>query len=342
MGKHHERKGKDCLNCHAVVHGRFCSVCGQENLEPAESAWHLVTHFFNDITHFDGKFFTTIRPLITRPGFLSLEYKRGRRASYLNPIRMYLFTSAIFFFIFFSLYSLETEKMIKKGDNDPARVENKRDSTLEKDSIVANDSIAKVDSTMRADSAKDKGYHILDLPGTLHEYDSLVKAKKRENSFIERFIMKRQEEIYSHYGNDKSKLISRLLVLVAHSFPQILFISLPLLALFFKLIYMRKKGQHYYVAHGIFTIHLYIFIFFVLFAIIVIDKGIGHLIVPYDDILKGFLIISIFYYIYRAMRVFYGQGRRKTIFKFFLVLCWMLTVFIILFLIFMLISLLKV
>lgn len=98
-----ERNQKNCLNCNAEVHGKYCHVCGQENLEPSESLWHLITHFFNDITHFDGKFFGTLGLLLTRPGFLSAEYKMGRRNSYLNPVRMYIFTSFIFFFIFFLL-----------------------------------------------------------------------------------------------------------------------------------------------------------------------------------------------------------------------------------------------
>lgn len=85
------------------MYGRFCHQCGQENLEPKETVWHLVTHFFNDITHFDGKFFATVKYLMRKPGFLSAEYVAGRRASYLNPIRMYVFTSAIFFLILFAL-----------------------------------------------------------------------------------------------------------------------------------------------------------------------------------------------------------------------------------------------
>ncbi len=100
-----ERKQKNCLNCNAQVYGRYCHICGQENLEPAESLWHLVTHFFNDITHFDGKFFSTLRLLLINPGFLSTEYKLGRRNSYLNPVKMYVFTSFVFFFVFFSVYS---------------------------------------------------------------------------------------------------------------------------------------------------------------------------------------------------------------------------------------------
>jgi hypothetical protein len=103
------------LNCGTHVIGHFCHNCGQENIEPKESVWHLVSHFFQDITHFDGKFFTSLKDLIIKPGFLSSEYVIGRRVRYLNPIRMYLFTSAIFFLIFFSLYSID-EKSFSIGD----------------------------------------------------------------------------------------------------------------------------------------------------------------------------------------------------------------------------------
>jgi hypothetical protein len=101
------------------VLGRYCHKCGQENLEPKETVWHLVQHFFNDVTHFDGKFFETVRYLLRRPGFLSLEYMRGRRMSYLNPIRMYVFTSAIFFIILFSLK--KPEDMFDKSPKNGAK-----------------------------------------------------------------------------------------------------------------------------------------------------------------------------------------------------------------------------
>lgn len=111
----HQRKEKNCLNCGTHVIGHYCHNCGQENIEPKESVWHLVSHFFQDMTHFDGKFFTSLKDLIVKPGFLSNEYKIGRRVRYLNPIRMYLFTSAIFFLIFFSLYSVD-EGDLRVGD----------------------------------------------------------------------------------------------------------------------------------------------------------------------------------------------------------------------------------
>ena len=72
------RKETDCLNCGAMVQGRYCHVCGQENTEPKETFWHMVTHFFYDITHFDGSFFVTLKDLFSSPGFLSREYMRAQ------------------------------------------------------------------------------------------------------------------------------------------------------------------------------------------------------------------------------------------------------------------------
>ena len=108
MSHNKEREEKICLNCKAAIYGRYCHVCGQENIEPKENFWHLVNHFVEDLTHFDGKFFITLKDLLFKPGFLSVEYLKGKRASYLHPIRMYVFTSAIFFLIFFSF--LDTKK----------------------------------------------------------------------------------------------------------------------------------------------------------------------------------------------------------------------------------------
>jgi len=117
-----ERKEKICLNCKSVIYGRYCHVCGQQNTEPKESFWGLITHFVYDITHFDGKFFATTKYLLFRPGYLATEYLRGRRASYLNPIRMYIFTSAFFFILFFTF--------IMKGEDEQRIFEDQRKEWL--------------------------------------------------------------------------------------------------------------------------------------------------------------------------------------------------------------------
>lgn len=64
----------------------------------------MVQHFLYDITHFDSKFFDSMKFLLLKPGFLPKEYIAGKRASYLNPVKKYVFTSAVFFIVFFSVF----------------------------------------------------------------------------------------------------------------------------------------------------------------------------------------------------------------------------------------------
>jgi len=143
-----EREEKVCLNCGTALTGRYCPNCGQENTEPKETVWTLVSHFFNDITHFDGKFFSTGKYLLTRPGFLSSEYIKGRRASYLHPIRMYVFTSAFFFIIFFSLFN-PAEITEKKDSREQLKELTDASNSLSKTMAVKNDADLK-DPDLRA------------------------------------------------------------------------------------------------------------------------------------------------------------------------------------------------
>ena len=74
--------------------------------------------------------------------------------------------------------------------------------------------------------------------------------------------------------------------------------------------------QFYYVSHGIFGIHLYIFVFIaflVIFSLSEINKGFNSQVV--EDIL-GALIFGLFLYEYLAMKNFYKQGWVKTFLKF--------------------------
>ena len=88
-----ERKEKNCLNCGETVVGKFCHHCGQENVEVKESFGHLIMHFFQDLTHFDGKLWKTLKLLLFKPAKLTQLYMDGQRANYIHPIRMYLFIS---------------------------------------------------------------------------------------------------------------------------------------------------------------------------------------------------------------------------------------------------------
>lgn len=99
-----EKQIMKCTNCETFGHhGNYCASCGQKlniNLTPKlKDAIHDGIHEF---LHLDGKIFNTLKSLFMTPGFLTVEYLRGRRVSYINPIRVYL-TMSILYFLFTSL-----------------------------------------------------------------------------------------------------------------------------------------------------------------------------------------------------------------------------------------------
>lgn len=88
-----------CLNCGTALKGSFCHYCGQEKIRHREGFIHTMIHFIGDFVHFDALIFKTIVPLLFQPGYLVKEYEAGRRVSHLNPIKMYVFLSFLFFSI---------------------------------------------------------------------------------------------------------------------------------------------------------------------------------------------------------------------------------------------------
>jgi hypothetical protein len=385
-----ERKERNCLNCQATVIGRYCHVCGQENLEPKETVWHLVQHFFNDITHFDGKFFSTVGLLLRKPGFLSAEYVAGRRMSYLNPIRMYVFTSAFFFIILYSISKPEdifknkpAERMrglpllektlgqrqqelkvtrdaderddlqsgidrlgmeikeIKKeyGDTTGRKFTDKELTTLMITALT--DSLqeaglppatkSRLKQVMNLASHPMSGSNLFGLNqghfNTVEEYDSLERTlpDSLKDGWLKRSLMRKIVAASEEFERDPQRFKEKFWENWLHSFPKILFWSLPFFALILNILYFRRKKQFYYVDHGIFTIHFYIATFLLLLICMLLsiltDWAGVHWLQIVTDILITIVCIYNLIYLYKAMRGFYKQRRAKTILKYF-ILCW--------------------
>lgn len=326
-----QRRETNCLNCGTEVQGRYCHQCGQENIEPKETVWHLVSHFFQDITHFDGKFFSTIGLLIKRPGFLSKEYMVGRRASYLNPIRLYVFTSAFFFLIFFSFFNSEGGHMTTTVNGKAIDQIDKMDSAefAEFTRVInANNQKAAVPMTREEfqhylDSAINHGtiVRIGDIRyASREEYDSLLRTGARKDNWFFRRITYKMIDINVKYKNNIRGFWEAFREHILHSLPQMLFVSLPFLALLLQLLYIRRRKQFYYVNHAIWGIHVYVVIFISLLLIMSFSSlgdWLGWQLFHYLNVL---LTIGIFLYTYLAMKWFYGQGWGKTFAKYILLL----------------------
>ena len=88
-----------CLNCGTPLVGSHCHGCGQRGHQHK-----TLGAFFHDLVHgvlhFEGKIWRTLPLLAGRPGKLTREYIDGRRASYVSPIALFLFTIFLLFAVF--------------------------------------------------------------------------------------------------------------------------------------------------------------------------------------------------------------------------------------------------
>jgi len=237
------RQEQTCLNCGQNVHDRFCSYCGQENREPHETFWGLLVHFIEDIFHYDGKLFSTVKQLFLKPGYLSAEYLRGKRTVYLHPIRFYLFTSAFFFICLFYVFH-PVEKMLEVSES--------------KNKVESSESILTIQNGLIQDKK--------DNPKTFEAYlfeQSKLPLEKRDTEFEQKLI----KQVYNsgkQYTNPAT-LFEDLLETMLHKMSTLLFIALPLLAFLLQLVFIRRKG-FYYMHHGIFVLHMATSLFLILFV----------------------------------------------------------------------------
>ena len=89
----------DCKNCGVNFEGNFCPNCGQK----PNSGRLVLRDSLKDITDqwigIDNPFFQTMKDLIVRPGKMIKEYIGGKRKSYTQPFRYFIFILA-FYLIF--------------------------------------------------------------------------------------------------------------------------------------------------------------------------------------------------------------------------------------------------
>ncbi len=333
--------------------------------------------------------------------------------SYLNPIRMYVFTSAIFFIILFSLKRPEDmakqtglgskdrgglkglsnliadqarrQKSLEKEEDEDDREElrtNIKNAAIEIAAIkklygdsakatFTHDELKDMlqrsygDSLAAADiSAADKkkieqaiqnleghtNFNFLGWHGdykNVEEYDSSERTltPDHRDGWLKRTLMRRLILINEEYREEPRLFVEHLMENIYHSFPKILFISLPIFAMILNILYFRHK-QYYYVDHGIFTIHVYCATFILLLLAVLLNQ-LDHLLGwGWFHVIAGIIIfVDILYmliYLYKAMRGFYQQRRAKTFLKYFITFSTISFINLILLVIFLLISVFSV
>ena len=339
-------KPLECFNCGHPFFGneKFCPECGQINKNPKITFGSFVHEVFNGFISWDSKFWTTIIPLLTKPGKVSRDYIDGKRMRYANPFRFYLTISVLFFLIIGITESYEKFDNLRKGKLDTQPNINSQidsvtkaiDPTSKQFTTNLNKALKNIDSTDRNKMSKAipkfdsiankpklnnrKTFNVSGIPNlnSFREFhkkhpktgiESALDSLKVEHTFFNRFLYDRVKAMNS-LGDDNENL--KELRQQFFSYISIsLFIFLPLFTLFLKFFYIRRRFN--YVEHLVFVFHTQT-VFFLLSTVFYLI----YFFKPQDYIL-GIFFLMFLMYLFLAMKKFYQQGYFKTFFKFILI-----------------------
>lgn len=276
------RREKDCLNCGHEVGERYCTHCGQENLDLRIPFWKLVVHFISDYFHYEHKLFRTLAPLLFKPGSLTRAFREGRRSRFIHPFRLYIFISIVYFAVFFSVHKFAQH----------VRVQDHRDT---------------VSISPRGRISLDKRYAA--LPSDIRQYEDSVKRlpENKRPSRFEDFI---NRKIVKANSVGERAFLLEFFEKFSHNIPKILFLFLPIVALLLKLLYIGSK--RYYTEHFVFALHTHAFLFLLLLLYELTEFVFSVNISPI------WIVLFIFVYVSAAMKRVYEQSWLKTVFKFFM------------------------
>lgn len=93
-----------CPNCGCDLVRKFCSNCGQKQVEGLPTFSEIVHEVLGAVFSYDGKLWRTLRALVAAPGQLTVEFVNGRRATYLGPWQLFLWLQAITFAVHQALF----------------------------------------------------------------------------------------------------------------------------------------------------------------------------------------------------------------------------------------------
>ncbi len=88
-----------CKNCGHSFAGNFCPQCGQDAKVGPLRVVDIPKNIFGAFFNIDGGFGSTLRQLVTRPGYLIRDFLQGKRARYFRPFQTLFVLAAIYILV---------------------------------------------------------------------------------------------------------------------------------------------------------------------------------------------------------------------------------------------------
>lgn len=331
-------RGTECLNCrHPLdMSDKYCPNCSQANSTKKLSFKDFFDEFFSSLISYDSKLLKTLSALLLKPGRITLDYVKGMRVSYTNPFRFMLSLGIIYFLMMSFTGNFKALNILGMDDDgDLPKLKPSSGFALSTDNKEQQDALKALDSMGFIDridaSVKSRDSMIMHNPRVhflSHKDSSLLDRYLHKNNFFQTVI--RKDSIASFKNAEKKyriqkSLENRAAFSTAASFirvsrepgnfigslisklPFATFFFLPVFALFISLAYIRKK--YTYTDNLIFSFHNQSLLFILLIVSFLVDY-------TFNIDSSGVFLLVFLFYLYKAMRKFYKQGRFKTILKF--------------------------
>ena len=338
--------GVACSNCGHPRSDRFCAKCGQNDRDYIRSLPPVLGDILKETFELDSRFLRTIKPMFFRPGELPSEFSRNRRASYVSPIRLYIFASLAFFF----LLSLTT-------DFEPPRAVDMEVELRDRDGLARFSKEASENADVEAFKAllppmqQRKVDDILSRSGMFLSKSIIYSLAAIPDADMEQIVGWRRVALARAVDalEDPRAVFSLLL----DNLPFAMFITLPAYAALLMLFFVGSR--RFFTEHLVFAVQLHTFAFIVFAVLVLLPDGEEPRRPPLQrdvavlasanesaappaprqaseddegesendedessglvDWINVLLMFWVFAYHYLALRRYYGNGRVKTAIK---------------------------
>jgi hypothetical protein len=322
-----------CENCGAELSGKYCPQCGQPAIDYRRSFRHVIVDVLDSFLNWDSKFFATIGLLIVKPWRLTNEFLAGKRVRYLNPLRLYLLASILFFFaVNYGARGLHVDPS-KLGPKDRAEIE----ADLKKEDLPP-EARAKLERLLREPSPppapavppasgapslppasspaveasapaappKETFGPVTDRPFVIFD------AGTKPSTPFEQWLEARAKDKMGEHGTKMGLFISTLF----SNLPYMMLCCIPLFAFVLKVLYIRRRI--FYIDHLIYALHIHTFAYTGIMLIVLATIGLSRAAPPLlAGWIVGLLWLAFAIQIFLSIRRVYRQGWFFSIFKFF-------------------------
>ena len=269
----------NCLNCGTELRGPFCYFCGQPDRNFMRFFPVLLRDLMEDLFDLDSRFVRTMKPLLFKPGRLTRDYMEGRRFRYAPPMRLYIFSSIVFFLLA-ALMSSDLITIQAAPGNDlsisiadaPASKQQEVQDVLDQLPADVRKKIDEEKLVISNEKKGDVGFKSSDIQFNEKPWDR--ETNPVDIKWLPDWINDRINDEIENSPHKAEQINANPNLIVDKVFdilPATMFVLLPVVALIFKFWYLFAR--RYYIEHLIFALHNHAFLFVSLTLILLSQIG---------------------------------------------------------------------